>query len=293
MLKRLLPLAALVFWPCYSYSESIQPYFGTTGNAADAGHQWVMDNILPDPPGLDLNGVFYSYTPDKLTEDEFKVTVGNENVWSDTEDWTGTPGGIEVRKVIGLPDVPREAFGDGYIETEGTGTINDPMVVYSYKVDPCFDPQFDPNCPGYVVPVPKIEEFDLSTLYDVTQDDNVDLDNIAEEDKYEDDETLTEEELAEKEAEEEKDSEDRLEKALSAVDNSELFAQAFAASQLINTMNNAVNMNSYAAATIPGGTYKEDVKLIDNKIDDNKNGLRNGLAQQILHEEMINMQYTN
>lgn len=299
MLKRLLPLVVWVFSASYCYSDSITPYYGTTGNAAaDQAMRWAMGNVLPEPPGVSVNGVFYSYTPDKVTEDDFKVTVGNErigggNIWSDTEDWSGNPGGIEVRKVIGLPNVPKELWGNGYITTEGTGTVEDATVIYSYKVNPCYNPQFDPNCPGYQVPVPKVEEFDLTTLYDVTQDGNVDLDNIAEEDKYKDDETLSEEELAEKEAEEEKDSEDRLEKALSAVDNSELFAQAFAASQLINTMNIAVNINSYIAADIPGGSYKESVTLVDKKIDDNKQGLRNGLAQQLLHEEMIQMQYKN
>lgn len=290
MLKRLLLSVALASYPCYSYSESIQPYFGTTGNAAEAGHRWVMENVLPEPPGLDINGVFYSYTPDKLTEDEFKVTVGNENVWSDTEDWTGTPGGIEVRKVIGLPDVPREAFGDGYIETEGTGTVNDAMVVYSYKVDPCFDPQFDPNCPGYEAPVPppppEIE------IYDALDDEYV---NLSDEERSlidENEEQLDKEKEEEEEEAEERKRKYRLEKAMSAVDASALFAENQRIEQM-NAAQQAVVDLSYVSATIPGGTYKENVKLIDNKIDDNKNGLRNGLAQQILHEEMISMQYTN
>lgn len=301
MSKRLSLLVALACWPSYSYSESIAPYFGTTGNAAaDQAMQWSMGNVLPEPPGVSVNGVFYSYTPNKVTEDDFKVTIGNEKVgggtiWSDTEDWSGNPGGIEVRKVIGLPNVPKELWGDGYIETEGTGTVEDATVIYSYQVNPCYDPQFDPNCPGYVAPVPEVVEFDLTTLYDVTQDENVNLDQTVDTDIIEakDDETLSEEELAEKEKEEKEKSNDRLEKALSAVDNSELFAQAFAMGQMINTMNMAVNINSYTAATIPGGVYNESVTLVDKKIDDNKQGLRNGLAQQLLHEEMIQMQYNN
>ena len=289
MLNRLLPLVALVFWPCYSYSESISPYFGITGNAAIGGYSWNMDNVFPEPPGLEVNGVFYSYTPDKLAEDEFKVTVGNEGVWSDTEDWTGTPGGIEVRKVIGLPNVPREAWGDGYIITEGEGTIDDATVIYSYKVDPCFDPQFDPNCPGYVAPVPVIIEIDPDDIYDATEDEAVvEATEETDEDQYKEDKVV---EIDEEEEEENREL--RLEKALAAANDTELYAQSFAQSQILLQINSAINITSYIAADIPGGNYKENVQLIDTKIDDNKQGLRNGLAQQILHEEMVNMQYQN
>ena len=289
MLNRLLPLVALVFWPCYSYSESISPYFGITGNAAIGGYSWNMDNVFPEPPGLEVNGVFYSYTPDKLAEDEFKVTIGNEGVWSDTEDWTGTPGGIEVRKVIGLPNVPREAWGDGYIITEGEGTIDDATVIYSYKVDPCFDPQFDPNCPGYVAPVPVIIEIDPDSIYDATEDEAVvEATEETDEDQYKEDKVA---EIDEEEEEENREL--RLEKALAAANDTELYAQSFAQSQILLQINSAINITSYIAADIPGGNYKEDVQLIDTKIDDNKQGLRNGLAQQILHEEMVNMQYQN
>ena len=251
-----------------------------------------MDNILPDPPGLEINGVFYSYTPQKVTEDDFKVTVGNENaaggtLWSDTEDWSGNPGGIEVRKVIGLPNVPRETWGDGYIVTEGKGTVNDATVIYSYKVDPCYDPQFDPNCPGYVTPQPVVVEIDLDSLYDATEDEAV---AVATEET--DSEQYEEEELVEYDEEEEKeDSDIRLEKALAAANTTELYAQSLAQSEILQKINEAIDVSSYVNATIPGGAYKEDVAIQDKQISDNKRGLRNGLAQQLLHEKMIEMQY--
>lgn len=292
MLKKLPLLVVWVFLPCYSYSESITPYYETTPNAAAAGHQWVMDNILPEPPGLEINGVFYSYTPQKVTEDDFKVTVGNEDaaggtLWSDTEDWSGNPGGIEVRKVIGLPNVPREAWGDGYIVTEGEGTVEDSTVIYSYKVDPCYDPQFDPNCPGYVTPQPVVVEIDLDSLYDATEDEAVAVaTEETESEQYE------EEELVEYDEEEEEEKSDiRLEKALAAVNTTELYAQSLAQSEILLKINEAIDVSSYVNATIPGGAYKEDVVIQDKQISDNKRGLRNGLAQQLLHEKMIEMQY--
>ena len=295
MLKRLLLSVGLVCWASSSYSNSITPYYGTTGNAAaDNALRWSMGNVFPEPPGIEVNGVFYSYTPNKLTEDDFKVTVGNEktgggDIWSDTQDWSGKPGGIEVRRVIGLPNVPRELWGDGYIETEGTGTVENPTVVYSYKVNPCFDPQFDPNCPGYVAPLPPIVEVTIE-IYDATKDENV---NSATEEINT--EQYKEEKIAENEDEEdEKEKKEmRLEAALSAVDNSEIFAQSFAQAQILLQINAAVNVSSYISATIPGGNYKESVVLVDKKIEDNKKGLRNNLAQQLLHEKLVGMQYTN
>jgi len=294
MLKKLPLLVVWVFLPCYSYSESITPYYGTTPNAADNTYQWVMDNILPEPPGLDINGVFYSYTPQKITEDDFKVTVGNKNanntddIWSDTEDWSGNPGGIEVRKVIGLPNVPREAWGDGYIVTEGTGTVNDATVIYSYKVDPCFDPQFDPNCPGYVAPLPppppEIE------IYDATEDENVVLNDDQKSLIDANEEQLDKEKEEEEEEAKERLRKYRLEQALAAADASALFADNLRIQQM-NEAQQAVVDLQYVSATIPGGVYKEEVVLKDKEITDNKQGLRNGLAQQLLHEKMVEMQY--
>jgi len=295
MLRKLLPLVAWVFWPSYCFSDSIVPYYGTTGNAAaDNALRWSMGNVLPEPPGVEVNGVFYTYTPEKITEDDFKVTVGNErigggDIWSDTQDWSGKPGGIEVRRVIGLPNVPKELWGDGYIETEGTGTVEDATVIYSYKVTPCYDPQFDPNCPGYKVPVPPIVEVTID-FYDATEDENVKLSSdelvLIEE---------NEEQLEREKEEEEKEAEERLrkyrlEKAMSAVDASALLAENQRIQQMNQAMQTAVDL-AYISTSIPGGTYKETVVLKDAKIDDNKQGLRNGLAQQLLHEEMVQSQY--
>lgn len=294
MLKKLLLTVVLVYLPSYCYSDSISPYYGTTGNAATGGNTWVMDNILPAPPGLEINGVFYSYTPQKETEADMQVTIGNENaagtgnIWSETDDWSGAPGGIEIRKLVGIPNVPRQLWGDGSIEVEGEGTIEDPSVIYSFKVDPCYNPQYDPNCPGYEVPVPVVETVNVDDLYNANEDEAVKIATTeTDSEVYDEDEKA---ELKEEDEDDEKE-EMRLEAALAAVDNSALFAEAFAQSQILASINLAVNMNSYYASNIPGGTYKESVVLVDKKIEDNKRGLRNGLAQQLLHNQMIEMQY--
>jgi len=295
MLKKLLLGVLVGFYPYYCYSDNIAPYYGTTGNAAQSGLSWSMPNILPAPPGLDINGVFYRYTANKNPEDDMKVHVQNKNangtgyIFRDTEDWSGAPGGIEVRKVIGIGDIPREAWGDGSIEVEGTGTVDNTSVIYSYKVDPCYDPQFSPSCPGYKVPIPDIPEVKIE-LYDATQDEYV---NLSSEEKLsieENEERLSEKEEEEKEAEEEKKRKYRLEKLMSVADAAALFAENQVIEQMNNIMQNQIN-NTYLTATIPGGQYKETIVLVDAKLPENKAGLRNGLAQQILHEKMISQQY--
>ena len=284
----------LVLWPGYSYSESITPYTGTTGNAAQGGLNWNMTDILPEPPGLDINGVIYNYTIRKNTDDQVDVYVQNERangtgyIFREHDEWRpGSLDGTEINKVVPVVPQNRLSWGDGSIQVEGEGRVEDPTVIYSYTVDPCYDPQFSPNCPGYQRPEPpETPEVDYSYATDLTfvrtEDDEVDIDDVYEEEQ--DSEEAEQEESDEKE-------EMRLEAALAAADNSALFANALAQSQILAAMNMAVGMNSYYAADLPGGTYNDSVVLVDKQLPENKRGLRNGLAQQLLHEEMVQSQY--
>ena len=286
-------MGVLVYWPSYCYSESIQPYFGTTPNAAAGGNTWIMNNVLPTPPGLDINGVIYNYTIQKDVNDSAKVHVQNENVngtgyiFRETDEWqAGSLGGTEIRKVVPvIPNLARELWGNGSIEIEGNATVEDPNVVYMYKVDPCYDPQFDPNCPGYKVQIPEIEIVDIDSIYSSNSETIEIATTETDYDIYEEDELL------ESDEEDEEKEKMRLEAALAAVDNSEIFANAFAQAQILISMNMAIQMNSYYAANIQGGVYNDSLTLVDKKIEDNKQGLRNGFAQQLLHEQMIQEQY--
>lgn len=298
MLKKLLWALVACCWASYSYSESISPYYGYTGNAASNGLNWSMGNVLPDPPGLDIQTVIYSYTIRKQLEDSVTVNVQNENalgtgyIFRETDDWLpGSQDGTEIRKVVGVGNIHRSLWGDGSIDVNGPGSVENASVVYTYKVDPCYDPQFDPNCPGYELPRYEIPEVEYK-IYDAVAEGDSNREQYSDDELYDDEEQLTDEEKAKLEEEEEKDSKERLEKALAAADNSALFAQALTMSQMIDTINSAVNMNSYYAANIPGGVYNESIVLIDKQLPENKNGLRNGLAQQLLHQQMVDMQYS-
>jgi hypothetical protein len=56
-------------------------------------------------------------------------------------------------------------------------------------------------------------------------------------------------------------------------------------------MNALTSMVSYSAPTINGGVYRDAAQLQDSKLPDNKRGLRNNLAQQLLHKKMVDAQY--
>jgi len=302
MLKRKLLCLALVFLPSYSYSDqvSLVPYYGYTGNAVtDQAMRWSMGNVLPEGvPGLDIQNVIYSYRIKKETGEWVTVYVQNEYaeesgltgyIFRERDDWKpGSLSGTEISKAVPVGNLPRALWGDGSIQVEGNGEVIDPSVVYTYKVTPCFDPQFDPGCPGYKLPVPDIPEVGLDDVYNVFEDDYVDLDRktILEDD----DDDLEENENENGEAEEDKMRKYRLEKAMSIADTAALFAQADIINQMNASSQAAVN-KAYLSLNIPGGNYTDSIVLRDEGLPDGKKGLRNGLAQQLLHNEMVEMQY--
>jgi len=248
-----------------------------------------MPDLFPEANNLSVNGVFYQYTPIKKTEDDMKVHVQNEDavnggyIFRETDDWSGLPGGVPIAKVIGVPNVPQELWGDGSIEVEGTGSVVDTSVIYSYKFDDsCITPLSDPSCPGYnEALLSTINNIPVAEAYDALGDENV-------KDVLDDKADLDEEELEEKEEEEE---EIDLENILSEIDLSVMSAQTVAQNHLLKAMTLSVNVESYYAKKIQGGVYKETLSLEDKKLPDNKRGARLGLAQQQKHNEMVKMQY--
>ena len=282
-------MVVLVLWGSYSFSN-ISQYYGYTNNAYLYGNPWDMGSVLPDPSGLQINGVYYTYTPQKATADDFEVSLGNWNadksgyIWNEVDNWDGSPGGVSIIKNIPLPYTHRSQFGDGFLNTTGVGTVEDANIIYSYKVDPCYNPQADVNCPGFVPPTP--ETVDVSTLYDVTEDaeiEEVETDMYTEESEEDDSET--------EEEKEEEDRKKRLERAMSIGDNSAMFSQGLAQAQMLQQMNAAVNVSTYLSKTIQGGVYTESVQLEGGNLPDNKGARRMNWATQKLHDEMIKMQY--
>ena len=275
---------SLVLLPSYSYSE---PYtYGATGNAASGALGWSMDSILPSIGGVDINGLLYRYTTVKDPDADMKVHVGNHNASGDgytfreTDDWSGVPGNTIV-KSFPLSNIPASKWGTGFVEVEGEGTVKDAVVIYNYRLDKCYDPQSDPTCAGYVKPMPEIPEV---VVYDALEDDAVVEVLETEEFKYDEDGELILDE-------EEEEEETRIEMGLTASANALTLFKAQNQSDIILALNKQTNINMYYNAKINGGTLNDAAGLKDGTIPDNKKALRNNLAQQVLHEKMVDMQY--
>lgn len=246
-----------------------------------------MQNVLPQQAGLTVGNVIYRYTAVKDPADPMLVHVQNEDasgegyIFRETDDWSGLPGN-KIYKVVGVGDIPLERWGDGSIEVEGVGSVEDPSVVYTYQYDPCFDPQSNPDCPGYKI------EYDLDKIIPV----------VEFEDPLED-EIIIEELEKETEIKEEEESErkiriaqakEKLEKLLGGVNSAAMSEQALAQEAALFAMNYIPV--SYTNA-LDGGYYEDVPMLKDGDLPSNKKALRVGLAQQKLHEDLIQSQYDN
>ena len=281
-MNRLGLAVAACFFCSYSYSN--ETVYGTTTNAAATGYNWAMQNVLPQQAGLTVGNVIYRYTTVKDPESAFLVSVQNENasgtgyIFREVDDWTGLPGNT-INKVISVGNVPIDSWGDGSIESTGEGIVTDPYIVYTYQYDPCFDPQSDPSCPGYIPETPPVVE-----VYDPLQDQLI-LDELQKESYRESEE---EKERQRKKFQKEQKKKERLEVALGAVDSALLTADSVAKAAELIALN--PNISSYYT-TIKGGVYKDAINLSDRRLPDNPKSKRAQLAQQRLHEEMVKSQY--
>mgnify|MGYP003148532067 CR=1 FL=1 len=286
----ILQLRLWVLWLLLFCSSSTHAnyIFGYTPNAASNGLSWGMNQTYLGTygiGGMDISGVIYTYNPIKLLEDDFVVTVENDRVgggfvFQDTQDFSQM-NPIRIKRVIPLAYTPIAVFGDGRIRTTGTGTIEDASVQYIYRFDACFDPQSDPNCPGYVKPppppLPEVPD------YDALQDESV---KLAQE---ETDRDLLEDDEKSEEEEEEEEEED-MEWLLATTENALAIADGISQSALMATINKATNVRSYYVAIIPDSYYPESVTLQGGTIVDNRRALRS-LSQDARMNEMIEEQY--
>ena len=220
-----------------------------------------MGSVLPSIPGLDINGLLYRYTAVKNPEDDMKVHVRNLNAkgdgytFSETDDWSGVPGNTIV-KSFPLANVAASKWGNGSIAVEGKGRVSDAFVIYSYRVDECYDEQSNPACPGYVKPIPVIP---VVEIYDALEDEAV-LGAIDEDTEFKYDENgdlILEEEMEEKET--------RLEMGLIASANALTLFKAQGQSDIIMAINRQTNINMYYNASINGGAYEDVAGLVDLK----------------------------
>ncbi len=264
---------------------------------------WVMQNVLPQQAGLTVNALIYRYEVEKETEDDMVVDIRNKNakgdefgyIFSQKDDWSGVPGN-SITQVAPINDIPIEYWGDGEIAVEGKGEVKDPFISYSYKYDTCFDPMSDPSCPGYENAMSDFLEKLLEDVqnvdgyYDPTTDEWVQL--AVEDDTEVEEETEEEREEREKL---EKDGQDvqKDERLVALQANNNLLAEVAKVSQntLLQVMNSVPSFTAYYQAQMTGGVYEDVQGYSSERVPENRKGLRVGLAQQLLHTELVNSQY--
>lgn len=280
-------MALLGCSPYYSYSEII---YESSGNAASNGVNWVMANVIPQHTGLAVNGVVYRYTTVKNTEDDMVVYVQNENaqdggyIFREADDWSGLPGNT-ISKVIPMPYIPIEYWGDGSIEIEGDGSITDPSVIYTYRYDDkCLGEVLDPDCPGYVAPVIEVPEPEIETSDEYVQNE---IDRKAT--LRDEDQELRDSKKVGKEKGKEI-ARNNLEKMLGTIIDDAL---QISSQQLHNRLIALNFIPPQYNVALPSTTYEDTVVLKDSELPDNKNARRSNLAQQKLHQEMVDSQYQN
>lgn len=274
-------LAVFLFCSQPSYSEEV---YGTTNNAAQFGLNWLMTNILPEYAGLEVNGLVYQYTAVKDPETDMIVWVqneyadGNGYIFRNSDDWSGLPGNT-ISKAFAFPNLSAELWGPGSIEVEGDGSVEDASVIYSYKYDTCFDPQSDPSCPGYedTLEIPEIPIYD--PLQDQLVQDDLEKKKLQQEEEDEKQRQRRREQWAINNA---------LEELLGDGDIPELIDPAAEAMALALT--SRVLPNSYYNPLF-GGEYLETVILEGGDLKDNAKARRSNLAQQLLHQRMVDSQY--
>jgi len=239
----------------------------------------MSSSLFPLYPiqGTDINGIFYRYTAVKDAGDPYTVSIQNQAadqsgyIFRSTDDWSGGSGGT-IQKFVPVPYSPVGAWGDGSIEQVGVGSVEDPIVLYSYRFDP-----------SRVQSAQEAYDFGTVSTYDALSDPYV-LNALEPTDL-----SLIEDDEAEKDKDEEEDD-GRLEKALAASENALTIGNNMSQAAILQAMNTATNMNSYYAAQIKGGVYRETVVLKDKNIPDNRRAFRS-LGQQKLHTDMVNQQY--
>ena len=231
---------------------------------------------VPDTTGMDINAVIYQYRAEKDTASDMVVSIQNKHatesgyIFRETDDWSGLPGNTIV-KAVPVPNIPIKLWGDGEIEVNGDGKVVEPVVIYNWR-------QKDVEPEPYIPEIPQIE------IYDAMSDDvALGVLEPTDSDLYEDNDENTDADKDQEEPEEE----NRLSEAQDAMVSAIAQAQSAALVALTQTM----NLNTYTTKTYNGGVYRESVVLTDGEMPTSKRGLRNGLAQQLLHEQMVQMQY--
>lgn len=278
--------AVLLFYCSHSYSDTV---YGQTQNAAANGLTWGMRGVLPQQSGLTVSGVIYRYTAVKDPNSDMLVHVQNEDaqgpgyIFRETDDWSGRPGNT-INKLVPVSNILLERWGDGSIEVEGEGSVENAAVVYNYQYDPCFDPQSNPACPGYRAEV-LVEIMDPTQYIKDPLDDELIMDELEKRPPSKDEDEEEEDRKAMKEKQEKLQE---LEVLLGGINSALVNEQARIKHNQLMALN---FIPTTYQASLPGGKYEETLSYPQTELPKSQRGARVGLAQELLHQKMVDAQY--
>lgn len=251
-----------------------------------------MQNILPGITGLTVDGVIYQYTAIKNERDPMTVTIQNRNaqgsgyVFRSHDDWTGLRGN-RIVKVVPVDNIPGNRWGNGEITIGGQGSVADTSVSYKYKYDTCVNPLSSPSCPGYAEAMLKslalkdVEFTDPLTdemRRNATENKAVCLPGQTI--------CITSPNVV-LEAERNRRNNDERRKS---VTNSLLSPKDDQIASQFEKMNDIPGFKLYSVS-IPGGVYNDVLRYPDKILPDNRRARSIGLAQERMHDAMVNSQY--
>ena len=265
------------------------------------GLTWSMPGVLPEGAygslpyvKVEIHGLTYRYTMIKDPDTGVTVYVRNKDLDNDSyifqeEDrWAeGNPGGT-IQKFIRFPYTDASRFGDGSIDIEGDGNIVDAHATYNYKmtVDDQLmmcsaTPLSDPSCPGFDQAL-----LDYLNSLDVNPDDPYYDEwvqaNLSQNDEVEDPGPV-------KETKEPEERLSNLEKDLGGENTIEDLVDT-TQEKLFTALALVPTIDPYYIIDIPGGEYKDALKLEDTEIPDNPRAMRS-LATDANHRKMVRSQY--
>lgn len=291
-------MAALLWGVSSSYCYSDITY-GVTNNAANNGLAWGMGTILPDAGSpyvtLQIHGLTYRYKMVKDPDTDATVYVRNEDavnggyVFEEKDDWNGIPGG-NIQKYFRFPYIDSSRWGDGSIDVEGDGVVEDPSVIYNYRMEVdeqlmrcTLSPLADPTCPGFESALLDY----LNNMQDPSPDDPF-YDEWVQANM-----SLNDEEGEQEQQEQVEEPEERLsnfEKELGGENSIGDLVNTDQQNRILAELAQAPKIESYYILDIPGGEYKDAVLLEDTTLPDNPRAMRN-LASDATHRSIVRSQY--
>jgi len=259
-----------------------------------------MEEILPNHAApyvtVQVHGLTYRYTMVKNPETDALVYVRNKNavdgsyIFEETDDWSGNPGGT-IQKYVRFPYVDATEWGDGSMSVEGEGRIENPSVIYNYKLDVdeqammCYgNPLYDPSCPGFQQALlDYLNNMETLSAGDPFYDEWVQA-NLSMNDKKENEEA--------KEIKEPEEKLSRFEKKLGGKNTIDNLVNEAEQTRVLASLAQNQKIENYYTVTIQGGEYVDAVILEDTIIQDNRRAMKS-LASDAKHNTMVRSQYEN